>query len=271
MDRGALSGKSLVVIGGTTGLGLSAARAFVENGARVVVVGRNPENAKAAQKSLGKSSLFLSADATNPVTAIKAIQLALSKFHGFHGLYHVAGGSGRSMGDGPLHELSDDAWRATIDLNLTSLVCSNRAAVRQFLAQRTGGAILNMSSVLGWSPSPRYFGTAAYAAAKSAVIGFTKSISAYYGPQKIRCNVIAPALVETPMARRAAKDQEILSFIKTKQPLDGGRIGQPNDLDAAAVYFMSDASKFTTGQVLAVDGGWCVSEGQLPKSKPRKS
>jgi NAD(P)-dependent dehydrogenase (short-subunit alcohol dehydrogenase family) len=73
------------------------------------------------------------------------------------------------------------------------------------------------------------------------------------------------------MARRAAGDQEILSFIKTKQPLDGGRIGQPNDLDAAAVYFMSDASHFTTGQVLAVDGGWCVSEGQLPKSKSGKS
>ena len=62
------------------------------------------------------------------------------------------------------------------------------------------------------------------------------------------------------MAQRAAKDKKILHFIKTKQPLDGGRIGRPEDLDAAAVYFMSDASKFTTGQVLAVDGGWCISE-----------
>jgi NAD(P)-dependent dehydrogenase (short-subunit alcohol dehydrogenase family) len=65
------------------------------------------------------------------------------------------------------------------------------------------------------------------------------------------------------MARRAAENAEIQAFIRTKQPLDGGRIGQPEDLDAAAVYFMSDASRFTTGQVLAVDGGWCVSEGQL--------
>jgi NAD(P)-dependent dehydrogenase (short-subunit alcohol dehydrogenase family) len=269
MDRGALYRKSLVVIGGTTGLGLSAARAFVENGARVIIVGRNPENAKAAQKSLGKSSFALAADATDPNTATKAIELALDEFHAFHGLYHVAGGSGRSIGDGPLHELTDDGWHATIDLNLTSLVYSNRAAVRQFLSQRSGGTILNMSSVLGWSPSPKYFATHAYAAAKSAVIGFTKSIAAYYAPQNIRCNVIAPALVETPMARRAAGDREILSFIKTKQPLDGGRIGQPTDLDAAAVYFMSDGSKFITGQVLAVDGGWSVSEGQLPKPKSR--
>ena len=66
------------------------------------------------------------------------------------------------------------------------------------------------------------------------------------------------------MAERAANNAQIMAFIKTKQPLDGGRIGQPGDLDAAAVFFMSEASRFTTGQVLAVDGGWSVSEGQIP-------
>src|SRR5215467_7096859 len=141
---------------------------------------------------------------------------------------------------------------------------SNQAAVRQFLRQGTGGSILNLGSVLGWSPSPRYFATHAYAAAKSATIGFTKAIAAYYADMDIRCNVLAPGLVDTPMAQRAERDKTILRFIKTKQPLDGGRIGQPGDLDAAAVYFMSDASRFTTGQVLAVDGGWSVSEGQIP-------
>ena len=121
-----------------------------------------------------------------------------------------------------------------------------------------------MGSVLGWSPSPKYFSTHIYAAAKSAVIGFTKSIAAYYAPHNIRANVLAPALVETPMAKRAAADEEILAFIRTKQPLDGGRIGQASDLDAAAVYFLSDGSKFATGQVLAIDGGWTVSEGRIP-------
>lgn len=258
-----LKNKSLVVIGGTTGLGFSAARAFVQCGARVVIVGRNPASAKAARKELGRNARELSADATDPDTAERAIQFALKAFGRFDGLYHVAGGSGRKMGDGPLHELTDEGWRATVDLNLTSLVYSNRAAVRQFLKQKRGGSILNMGSVLGWSPSPRYFATHAYAATKSAVIGFTKSVAAYYADRNIRCNVLAPALVETPMAKRAAQDKVILNFIKTKQPLDGGRIGQPEDLDAAAVFFMSDASKFTTGQVLAVDGGWCVSEGQF--------
>ena len=260
-----LKGKSLVVIGGTTGLGFSAARAFLEHGARAVIAGRDPQNVKKARKALGRSARGLSADATHSQTAVRAIGIALREFGRFDGLYHVAGGSGRAMGDGPLHELTDKGWHATLDLNLSSLMFSNRAAIRQFLAQGTGGSILNMSSVLGWSPSSRFFATHAYAAAKSAIIGFSKSIASYYASSDIRCNVLAPALVETPMATRAARDQTILEFIRTKQPLDGGRIGSAEDVDAAAVYFMSDASRFTTGQVLAVDGGWCVSEGQVPR------
>jgi NAD(P)-dependent dehydrogenase (short-subunit alcohol dehydrogenase family) len=258
-----LNGKSLVIIGGTTGIGLSAAKAFITAGARIVIVGRNASSAEAAIAELGNGACAVIGDAADPATAPRAIATALNAFGGFHGLYHVAGGSGRKMGDGPLHELTDDGWDYTLQLNLTSVMCSNRAAIRQLLEQKSGGSILNMGSVLGWSPSPRYFATHAYATTKAAIIGFTKTCASYYASQNVRFNVLAPALVETPMARRAAEDDEILSFIKTKQPLDGGRIGDPSDLDAAAVYFMSDSSKFTTGQVLAVDGAWCVSEGQF--------
>jgi NAD(P)-dependent dehydrogenase (short-subunit alcohol dehydrogenase family) len=257
-----LESKSIVVIGGTTGLGLSAAKAFVEAGARVVAVGRNPQNAGQAQKILGEAALTISADATHPETALLAVQKSLERFGAFDGLYHVAGGSGRKMGDGPLHELSDAGWDYTLDLNLTSLFYSNRAAVQQFLKQKTSGSILNMGSVLGFSPSPAYFSTHAYAASKAAIIGLTKSAAAFYASQSIRFNVVASALVDTPMSKRAQKDSAIMRFIKTKQPLDGGRIGQASDLDAAAVYLLSDGARFVTGQVLAVDGGWSVSEGQ---------
>lgn len=257
-----LSNKNIVVVGGTTGLGLSAARAFVAEGARVVVVGRNPDSAASAREILGPASLALTGDATHPDTAEKAIAACVQTFGGFDGLYHVAGGSGRRAGDGPLHELTLDGWNYTLNLNLTTLMLSNQAAVRQFLRQKTGGSILNMGSVLGHSPSPKYFVTHAYAAAKSAVIGFTKSLAAFYAPHDIRVNLLAPALVETPMSQRATGDEAIMAFVKTKQPLAGGRNGQPTDLDGAAVYFLSDFSKFTTGQTLYVDGGWEVSEGQ---------
>lgn len=257
-----LENKNIVIIGGTTGIGLSAARAFIANGAKLIVVGRNAESAEAAKNILGKNAISLSADAANENTVIQAIDICINNFGSFDGLYHVAGGSGRKMGDGPLHELTLDGWNKTMELNLTSLMLSNQAAVTKFIELKKAGTILNMGSVLGFSPSPKYFVTHAYAAAKAAVIGFTKSIAAYYAQDNIRVNVIAPALVETPMAQRAAKDEEILSFIKTKQPLDGGRIGRPEDLDGLAVYFMSELSKFTTGQCVAVDGGWSISEGQ---------
>jgi NAD(P)-dependent dehydrogenase (short-subunit alcohol dehydrogenase family) len=257
-----LHDRVVVIIGGTTGLGLAGALACVRAGARVVVAGRDPDHSRAAAAELGSAARSLTADATDPGTAPAAIALALQEFGGFHGLYHVAGGSGRRAGDGPLHELTDDGWRFTLDLNLTTLFYSNRAAAHQFLAQGSGGVVLNMGSVLGFSPAPRYFATHAYATAKAAIVGLTQSCAAYYAPHGIRFNVLAPALVETPMSRRAVGDEAIMRYIATKQPLHGNRAAEPAELDAAVVFFLSDAACGVTGQVLAVDGGWCVSEGQ---------
>lgn len=251
-----------MVIGGTTGIGLSACRAFVRAGARIVSIGRDQQSVNVATAEFGPAARVLCLDAGDPETPESAIREAIESFGGFHGLYHVAGGSGRKYGDGPLHELTDDGWQATLNLNLTSVVYSNRAAVRHFLAQGGGGVVLNTGSALARSPSPRFFSTHAYATAKAAIEGFSKACAAYYAPHNIRFNVIAPGLIATPMSERAQKDEQISVFIRTKQPLDGGRMGQPADLDAAVVYLLSDASRFVTGQVLTVDGGWSVTEGQ---------
>jgi NAD(P)-dependent dehydrogenase (short-subunit alcohol dehydrogenase family) len=254
-----LSGKSIVVIGGTSGLGFSAALCFVRSGARVVVVGRNPVHATAARKKLGRAARMVVGDAMAPDTAVEAVDLAVKDFGGLDGLYHVAGGSGRAWGDGPLHEMTDDGWHKTIEWNLSSVMYSNRAALRRLLAQGRGGSILNMGSVLASSPAPPHFSTHAYATAKAAIVGLSKSVAACYASNGIRCNVLEPAVTDTPMAKRATSNQKIMRVIRARQRLDGGRVGQPADLDGAAAYFMSDASKFTTGQVLAVDGGWCLS------------
>jgi NAD(P)-dependent dehydrogenase (short-subunit alcohol dehydrogenase family) len=257
-----LAGKRLVIMGGTSGMGLSAAMACINEGARVVVTGRNEETAAAAAKQLKENGKVVIADATREHDAETAIKICNDTFGGFDGMYHVAGGSGRRFGDGPLHEMSLGGWQETLNLNLTSLMLSNRAAINYFLEKNQAGVILNMGSVLGFSPSPKYFTTHAYAAAKSAVIGFSKSIAAYYAAKNIRVNVIAPALIETPMSQRAVKDENISAFLKNKQPLDGGRTGIPEDTDGLAVFLLSDHSKFITGQVIAVDGGWSITEGQ---------
>ncbi len=263
-----VEGLRVVVVGGTTGLGLSAARALVAGGAKIVIVGRSAESMEVAEAALAARDQVrgVRGDAADPATAETAVAEAAVEFGGLDALYHVAGGSGRSMGDGPLHELTDDGLEFTLDLNLKSLVYSNRAAVRQFRCQEAGrgGAILNMGSVLGYAPSPRFFASHAYAATKAAAIGFTKSIASYYAQENIRANVIAPALVETPMSGRASADGAIMEFIRRKQPLQGGRNGRASDLVAAALLLLSSAGAWITGQVLAVDGGWSVTEG-LPE------
>jgi NAD(P)-dependent dehydrogenase (short-subunit alcohol dehydrogenase family) len=259
--EGALAGKVVVVVGGTTGIGLSGVHACLKAGARVVALGLPDSVTDALAEELGPSTRLLAADARDPASAPEAIRVARSTYGALDALFHVAGGSGRGFGDGPLHEVTDRGWDETLRQNLTSVFHSNRAAVRAFLEAGTRGSVLNVGSVTPFSPSPGFFSTHAYAAAKAAIQGLTISAAAHYAPQGIRFNVLLPGLTETPMSRRASRDPQILQFIGSKQPLDGGRIGQPADLDAAVVFFLSEASRFVTGQTLAVDGGWSVSEG----------
>ena len=252
--------RTYVIVGGTTGLGLSAAQALVRNGARVGICSRSAESVTRALELLGENAVGRSLDASDPRAVDDFTKLVCVEFGDLHGLYHVAGGSGRAEGDGPLHDLSDEGWDYTIRQNLTSVMLSNRAAVQRFRSQNTGGVILNMGSVLGFSPSPRHFASHAYAASKAGIEGFSKSLASYYAVEDIRVNVIAPALVETPMSERAREDESIMDFVSRKQPLDGGRIGRPGDLDSAVLCLLGEAGRFVTGQVLCVDGGWSVTE-----------
>lgn len=262
MTRGRLYGQSILIVGGTAGLGLSAARACLREGASVTVVGRDDEDLARASADESLDVVTLGGDATHPAVADRAVRRAIESFGRLDGVFHVAGGSGRRFGDGPLDAITDEGWRATIDLNLTSLFHTCRAATRYFVEQQRGGSILVMTSVLAYSPAPAHFATHAYATSKAGAIGLMTACAAYYAPQGIRFNAIAPALVETPGARRAAQDPRIAAYVHAKQPLDGGRIGRPEDVDGAVVYLLSDESRFVTGQVLAVDGGWSVSDAE---------
>jgi len=254
-----LDKKNIIVVGGTSGIGKSAVKAFINEGARLTVIGRDSKKLLDIQTDLGNYGIAIEGDASNPKTINAAIKQSLDKFGDLHGLYHVAGGSGREKGDGPIHEISDKAWDYTISINLDSIFYSNRAVIQQFMSQGNGGTILNMSSVLGFSPSSKFFSTHAYASTKAAIVGLSKSLASYYSKYNIRINVISPGLIATPMSKRAQSNKNILSYIKQKQSLDGGRIGEALDLDGAATYFMSDKSSFTTGQVLSIDGGWSVN------------
>jgi NAD(P)-dependent dehydrogenase (short-subunit alcohol dehydrogenase family) len=208
---------------------------------------------------LGLGGLYV-CDATVEEEVDRVLDGASRHLGGLDVLYHVAGGSGRRYGDGPLHECSLDGWHATLTSNLTSTFLTNRAAVRVFRTQGTGGVVLNMASVLAFAPSPRHFDTCAYAAAKGGVIALSRLAAARYAAEGVRVNVLAPALIDTPMATRAVSDPAILAYLHCKQPLSHGP-GQPEDCSDAAVFLCSDAARLITGAVLSVDAGWCVSEG----------
>jgi NAD(P)-dependent dehydrogenase (short-subunit alcohol dehydrogenase family) len=140
-----------------------------------------------------------------------------------------------------------------------------RAAIRHMLTQPLGadgtrGAILNMASVLAFSPSPTHFATHAYAASKGAIVSMSQSMAAYYAPSKIRVNVVAPAVTRTPMSARAQADPNVLRYIERKQPLAANLL-EATDIAQGALFLLSDQARTITGQVLTIDGGWCVSEG----------
>lgn len=258
-----LPSKRCLIVGGTSGLGLAAAKRFCAEGARLVLASNDDLDGEAALDALGRPEQvrYLPCDATVSVEVDALWQESVCWLGGLDVLYHAAGGSGRRFGDGPLHECSEEGFLATLNLNLRSTFLTNRAAVRYFLAQRQPGVILNMASVLALDPSPRYFDTAAYAAAKGGVIALSRQAAARYAADGIRINVLAPGLIDTPMAARAVRDPAIAEFLKTKQPLRGGA-GAADDCSEAAVFLCSDAARFITGVVLPIDGGWCLSEGQ---------
>jgi len=158
-----------------------------------------------------------------------------------------------------VHELAAEGWDTVMAANLRSMFLVTRATVRQMLAQG-GGAVLNMSSILADHPSAPLFSTHAYAASKGAINAFSLAVAAHYARDGIRVNVIAPALVATPMSQRTQQDPEILDYVRRRQPLAAGPL-TAEDLVGTVLYLLSDDSRMVTGQVLAVDAGWSIGGG----------
>lgn len=264
---GRFAGRTCLVTG-STGMAGAAARAIAAEGGAVFVVSRTPGHPDALTLAIladGGTAAWHRADLTSEPEVDAAVAACVERFGRIDAVYSAAGISGRRFGDGPLHETTLEGWETVIAANATSqfLVC--RAAIRRMLDQEpdahgSRGAVLTMSSALATHPVADHFVTHAYAASKGAIEGFTRAVAAYYAPRGIRVNAIAPALVATPMSRRAQDDADIRAYLARKQPLAGG----PIDADAvtgAALFLLSDDSRMVTGQVLVVDAGWTVSEG----------
>lgn len=242
------------VITGASGIAEATARRLVAGGWRVFVISLDGAQCATLASDLGGGCAgFFRADLRIDAEVVGAFDAAFSALGTIDGVVAVAGGSARWAGDGWLHEMTLAGWEAAMALNLTTTFLTTREAVRRMRGR--GGSIVLTSSALATSPQPEYFATHGYAAAKAAVAGWVAPLAAAYAADGIRVNCVAPGLVETPGAQRAAQSPEIRAFARRKQPLSGG-ITSADDI--AQVMVSTLEASAMTGQVVRVDGGWSV-------------
>ncbi len=242
-----LSGKHVLVTGGTRGIGKAIVRAFAGTGARVAFTFRSAvsqaEELVAELREQGVEVLSLQGDATSAEAAVEAVNAVVDTWGSIDVLVNNAG----ITRDGLMLRMSEDDWDAVLDTNLKSIFNFCKAAYRPMMKQRQG-KIVNISSVVGIIGNP---GQTNYAASKAGIIGFSKSLAKELGGRGITVNVVAPGYIETEMtaALPEAARQAMLGAVTL------GRPGTPEDVAAAVLFLASPAADYITGHVLNVDGG----------------
>jgi 3-oxoacyl-[acyl-carrier protein] reductase len=245
-----LAGQVALVTGASRGIGRATAIALARCGARVACAARNTEKlaetVQAIQATGGSAEAF-ECDVTNGA----AVQALVDKIAEGWGRLDVLVNNAGITRDTLLPRMADDQWDDVINTNLRGTFLFTRAATRPMMQARYG-RIINISSVSGIRGNP---GQANYSASKAAVIGFSRTVARELASRKITVNVVAPGFVETDMTAvlgEAMMDEVVKKMIPAK------RIGRPDEVADAILFFASPASGFITGQVLVVDGGFTV-------------
>ena len=241
-----LKDKIAIITGGGTGIGLATARAFCQEGAKVILFGRRKEKLEKAVEKLGGSAMIVQGDMTNNNDLDKLINETLHNFKKIDVLVNNAG----LFNGSPLHEISDSQWDEIMDINIRSVFQLTRRVLPVMLSQKYG-SIIHISSILGLIAVPQ---VAAYNVSKGALNQFSRSIAVEYGSSGIRSNSICPGLIATDMTADLMKDADLMKEWSKEYPI--GRFGKPEDVANACLYLASDESSFVTGITLPVDGGF---------------
>ncbi|HMA19866.1 MAG TPA: 3-oxoacyl-[acyl-carrier-protein] reductase [Gemmatimonadaceae bacterium] len=238
-----LTGRTAVVTGSTRGIGRAVAQALAESGARVAVVGRDLEKARAVASEIGHDSRGYACDVANTGSVTQLIADVEKDFGGIDILVNNAG----ITRDNLVMRLKDEDWDDVLNANLRGAFAAIRAVVRGMMKKRNG-RIINMASVVGLNGNK---GQANYAASKAGLIALTKSVAKELGSRNILVNAIAPGFIETEMTD--AMTPEAKAALNGLIPLE--RLGKTEDIASAVVFLASDHASYITGQVLVVDGG----------------
>lgn len=250
----ALENKVAIVTGASAGIGRATARLFAKEGATVVVAARRESELEvlvSAIKEEGGQALAVVGDVGDEYFAKKLVDETLARFGQLDVAFNNAGILGAM---GPVPEMSLADWNQVITTNLTSAFL---AAKYQLPVMRSagGGSLIFTSTFVGYSAGMP--GMAAYAASKAGLIGLTQVLACEYGPDNIRVNALLPGGTDTAAAREFANTPEALAFVANLHAMK--RTAKPEEIAQSALYLASDASSFTTGSALLVDGGVSIN------------
>ncbi|MEH6942239.1 SDR family NAD(P)-dependent oxidoreductase [Bacillus sp. JJ722] len=239
--------KVAIVTGGASGIGAVTARAFAEEGAKVVIA----DFADAGQQvsdSLnqeGFDTLFVKVDVTSEEQVKHLISETVNKYDKLDIMFANAG----IGNDGNIHELTYEKWQKTLDINLNGVFLSDKYAIEQMRLQGHGGVVINTGSIHSLAGRE---GVTAYASSKGGVKLLTQTLGATYAKEGIRVNAIAPGYIDTPLL--AAADENARNYLTSLHPM--GRLGKPEEVAKAVLFLASDDASFVSGSLLVVDGGY---------------
>lgn len=250
-----LEGKVAVITGASSGIGAATARRFVAEGCNVVLADVQADLGRQLADELGDAARFVVCDVTDEDAIIAAISLATDTWGRLDVMFNNAGIVGAI---GSIEDVDSAAWRRSLDILLNSVFYGCKHAARVMVAQGSG-SIISTSSVAGVIGG---LGPHAYTAAKTAIVGLTKSVASELAPKGVRCNAIAPGTIPTALtASLIVGDANALDVVADQTKQREGRASDALDIANAALYLASDESAFVSGHTLVVDYGRSVNGG----------
>lgn len=246
-----LTGKSAVVTGASSGLGAQFAKALARQGADIALMARRVDKLEAVKQEieqLGVRCIAVPCD----VTKTDEIKNAVKQIEDAFGKVDILVNNAGTAGSTPAEEQTDDEWKRIIDLNLNSVYYVAREFGKGMVARKYG-KIINIGSIHS-TVAMTGFNLSAYCASKGAVAMLTKELANEWAKYNITVNAIGPSYFPSEMTDSFVDDPGFKQVINAYCPMQ--RAGRPGELDGAVVYFAADASSYTTGQLLTIDGGW---------------
>ena len=255
LARFELEDKVVIVTGAGRGIGRTIALDCVRSGAKVAAGSRTAgelETLAAEIKQMGGECFYHRLDVVSVASIQEFFAAVVAHYGRIDGLVNNAGYNKQA----PILDYGDELYDQIIDANLKSVFFCSQVAAKQFIAQGSGGAIVNIASQAGVIGAP---GRGPYSGAKGGVINLTRTMAVEWAKHQIRVNGVAPTVTRSPMAETAMRDNKAFAeAVKTMNLLRGG-LAEPEEMSAPTVFLLSEAASMITGHTLVVDGGWTIA------------